>query len=104
MGGLGGLLEQLGRAGLGRQAQSWVSAGANEPIGPGDVERALGAGAIGEIARQAGLTEQETTLGLAQLLPEVVDRVTPDGEVPDADSLLASVQAMGRKMSGSDAR
>jgi uncharacterized protein YidB (DUF937 family) len=98
MGGLGGLLEQFQRAGLGRQAQSWVSSGANAAIGPEDVERVFGPGALGDIAQQAGLSEQETAQGLAELLPEVVDKVTPDGQVPDPDSLLESVQALGRRL------
>jgi uncharacterized protein YidB (DUF937 family) len=98
MGGLGGLLEQLGRAGLGRQAQSWVSTGTNEAISAADVESLFGAGGLGEIARAAGLTEQETALGLSQLLPEVVDRVTPAGEVPEENVLLGSVEAMMRRM------
>ena len=98
MGGLGDLLEQFQRAGLGRQAQSWVSTGANAAIGPAEVEQVFGPGALGDIARQAGLSEQETAQGLAQLLPEVVDKVTPDGTVPDPDSLLESVQALGRRL------
>jgi uncharacterized protein YidB (DUF937 family) len=99
-GGLGGLLEQLQRAGLGRQAQSWVSAGPNDAISAADVESLFGTGGIGEIARAAGLTEQETALGLSQLLPEVVDRVTPEGRVPEENSLLGSVDALVRRMGG----
>lgn len=98
MGGLGELLEQFQRAGLGRQAQSWVSTGANAAIGPAEVEQVFGHETLGDIARQAGLSEQETAQGLAQLLPEVVDKVTPDGTVPDPDSLLESVQALGRRL------
>jgi uncharacterized protein YidB (DUF937 family) len=98
MGGLGDLLEQFKRAGFGQQAQSWVSTGANQPIPPDAVEKVFGPGALGEIARQAGLSQQETAQGLAQLLPEVVDKVTPEGTVPDPNSLLESVQALGRRV------
>ena len=96
-GGLGGLLEQFQRAGLGKQAQSWVSTGPNEPLDPGAVEQVFGPGALGEISRQAGLTEQETAQGLAQLLPEVVDHVTPSGDVPDENALQESVQRLIQK-------
>jgi uncharacterized protein YidB (DUF937 family) len=97
-GGLGGLLEQLQRAGFGRQAQSWVSAGPNEAIPPEALESIFGPDGLGEVARRAGLTEQETALGLSQLLPEVVDRVTPGGAVPEQNVLSASVEAMIRRM------
>jgi uncharacterized protein YidB (DUF937 family) len=100
MGGLGGLLEQLGRAGLGRQAQSWVSTGANEGISAADVESLFGADGLDEIAQRAGLTQQETAMGLSQLLPEVIDHVTPAGEVPAESDLLGSVDALVRRMGG----
>jgi uncharacterized protein YidB (DUF937 family) len=98
MGGLGGLLEGFQRAGLGKQAQSWVSTGPNETIPPEAVERVFGAGGLDEIARRAGLSHEETAQGLAALLPEIVDEVTPEGRVPDTNSLLESVQALGRRM------
>ena len=60
-------------------------------------EQIFGRGGLSEIARRAGLSETDTSRGLSQLLPEVVDRVTPEGQVPEADTLLASVQALGRR-------
>lgn len=93
-GGLGGLLEQFQRAGFGAQAQSWVGTGQNEPISGEAVEQVFGPGALGEIARRAGLSVAETSQGLAQILPEVVDRVTPSGQVPDEGTLTASVASL----------
>lgn len=60
LGGLGSLIEGFQRAGFGKQAQSWVSTGRNEAISPAAVEAVFGPGALGEIARQAGLNQQET--------------------------------------------
>jgi uncharacterized protein YidB (DUF937 family) len=97
MGGLGGLLEQLQRAGYGDQASSWVGTGQNAPISPEAMEQIFGRGGLAAIARQAGVSEADASRGLSALLPEVVDRVTPNGEVPDFDSLTASVEALTRR-------
>lgn len=97
-GGLGALLEGVRRAGFGEQAGSWVSAGQNLPLPPGALEPIFGQGGLAEIARRAGLTQDEASQGLAQLMPEVVDRVTPNGAVPGDDDLLASVDALARRL------
>jgi uncharacterized protein YidB (DUF937 family) len=97
LGGLGTLLESLQRAGYGDQARSWIGTGANSPISPEAIEHVFGSGGLAEIARQTGISEAETSQGLSQLLPEVVDRVTPNGDVPDLDSLVASVDQMSRR-------
>ena len=97
-GGLADLLAGFQRAGFGNEARSWVSTVQNLPVPPEALEQVFGRGGIAEIARRAGLSEQDATRGLSQLMPEVVDRVTPSGEVPDASSLLASVDAMAKRL------
>ena len=97
-GGLSEIIAGFQRAGFGNEARSWVSTGQNLPVPPEALEQVFGRGGIGEIARRAGLSEQDTTRGLSQLMPEVVDRVTPDGELPEAASLLASVDAMAKRL------
>ena len=97
-GGLGALLEQLQQAGYGDQGRSWVSTGQNLPIPPEAIEQIFGRGGLSEIARQAGLSEADASRGLSELLPEVVDHVTPKGDVPDADSLAASVDDLARRL------
>lgn len=96
-GGLGELLAQLQRAGFGAQAQSWVGRGENLPLPPEALEQVFGSNGLREIARRAGLSEADASRGLSQLLPEVVDRVTPEGEVPGADRLAASVDDFCRR-------
>jgi uncharacterized protein YidB (DUF937 family) len=98
MGGLGGLLEQMQRAGYGEQARSWVGTGQNMPISPDVLGQIFGQGGIEEIARQAGVSPQQASTGLSELLPEVVSHVTPDGQVPDLDQLALSVENMRRRM------
>lgn len=97
-GGLGALLEQLQRAGFGAEADSWVGRGANRPLPADALDRVFGRDALAQIARRAGVSEQDAARGLAEVLPEVVDRVTPDGRVPDDEKLLASVDDLARKL------
>lgn len=95
--GLASLLEQLQRAGFGEQARSWVGRGQNMALPAEAIEQIFGRGGIAEIARHAGVSEAEASRGLSELLPEVVDNVTPNGEVPDFDSLVASVSDLTRR-------
>jgi uncharacterized protein YidB (DUF937 family) len=98
--GLGGLLEQFQRAGFAEQAQSWVGTGQNLPISPAAIGQVLGSDTLSQIAQQAGVSESEASEGLSQLLPEVVDHLTPGGSAPDLDQLAASVAALTRQFGG----
>ncbi len=97
-GGLGALLEQMARAGFGDQARSWVSTGQNLPLPSGALDQIFGRDGVAEIARRAGLSEADASRGLAQLMPEVVDHLTPSGAVPEGNDLLASVEALTRRL------
>jgi uncharacterized protein YidB (DUF937 family) len=81
-GGLGGLLQQLQAGGLGQQADSWVRSGDNEPISGEALRNALGPDSIHELATQAGVSDEEVSGGLASLLPELVNQLTPEGRLP----------------------
>jgi uncharacterized protein YidB (DUF937 family) len=96
--GLGGLLSQLQRAGLGDAASSWVGTGANQPVSPDALGQALGPDLIGQIARQLGVGQQEVTGGLSQVLPRVVDRLTPQGRVPEGG--LPDIGDLGSLLDG----
>ena len=96
-GGLGELLSQLQRAGFGTQADSWVSRGQNLPLPPEALEQIFGRQGVEEIARHVGASEADTRRALSELLPEVVDRVTPQGQVPDLDALSHSVDELTRR-------
>ena len=98
MGGLGALLERMQQAGLGDQARSWVGTGENMPVSPDALNQVFGEDGIGAIARQAGLTPKETSDGLSQLLPEMINHVTPTGEVPDFDQLTQSIDDLRQRI------
>jgi uncharacterized protein YidB (DUF937 family) len=80
---LQGLLQQLSQSGLAEQAQSWVSSGSNLPVSAEQITQALGSGKIQDIAQQLGITHADAASGLANLLPHVVDHLTPNGAVQD---------------------
>lgn len=82
LGGLGGLLDKLKDAGHGNVADSWVGTGQNQPINANDLGRAIGPQVIREIAQRTGLDEQELLKQLSTALPGIVDRLTPNGQVP----------------------
>lgn len=89
-GGIEGLLARMQQAGYGQQAQSWIGTGQNLPISPDALSQIFGQGQLGQIAQQLGLPRQEAAGGLAQMLPDVVDQMTPQGQVPDNSSDLVS--------------
>lgn len=81
-GGLPGLLAKFQQAGLGQHVDSWVSTGANLPISPDQLHQVLGSGAIGQIASQLGMDHGQVSGGLAQILPQLINQLTPNGQVP----------------------
>jgi uncharacterized protein YidB (DUF937 family) len=98
MAGLGGLLQQLTQSGYGQQANSWVGTGANEPLPPQAWSKVLAPEQLSAIASQAGISEDEARQGLSQLVPEVVDHLTPQGQLPPEDQLLASIDRFASRM------
>jgi uncharacterized protein YidB (DUF937 family) len=86
-GGLGDLLKQFQQQGLGDQADSWVSNGPNKQISPGDLGSALGADQIEALTSQSGLSRDELLQGLSKFLPDVVNHLTPDGQLPDENQM-----------------
>jgi len=82
LGGLGGLLNKLQQGGLGNATNSWVGSGQNQPVSPGQIGSALGPNIIKTLAQQTGISEDELTKQLSQVLPGVVDKLTPNGRLP----------------------
>jgi uncharacterized protein YidB (DUF937 family) len=89
-GGLSGVLAKMQQAGYGEQAQSWVGTGQNLPIDAGALSQIFGQGNLGQLAQQLGISPDEASGGLAQMLPDVVDRMTPAGQIPDNHSDLVN--------------
>ena len=82
IGGLGGLIEKLTKAGQGPAVNSWVGNGPNTPIPPAQLGPAIGQPTLSDIAARAGISEQELLAQLAQALPGLIDKLTPNGRLP----------------------
>ena len=89
-GGIQGMLGKLEQAGLGQQAQSWIGTGQNLPIDANAISQIFGQGQLGQIAQQLGITHEEAASQLAHALPQVVDKLTPQGQVPENHSDLVN--------------
>ena len=85
--GLGGLLQQFDQSGHGEQARSWVDQSDNKPISPSEIEETFGADTINTLVQQLGVPREELLSGLAQVLPQAVDQMTPDGRMPTLDEM-----------------
>lgn len=89
-GGIEGILGKFQQAGYAEQAQSWISTGQNEPISADALQQVLGHGQLGQIAQQLGIGQSEAAGGLASVLPQLIDQMTPQGQVPQNSSDLVS--------------
>ncbi|HLW90620.1 MAG TPA: YidB family protein [Roseiarcus sp.] len=88
-GGLNDLVQKFQAAGHGDVVNSWVGSGPNQPIQPSQVGSALGQQTISDLARQAGVSEQDLLNQLAQALPGLVDKLSPGGRLPTQAELAA---------------
>jgi uncharacterized protein YidB (DUF937 family) len=82
-GGLGGLMEKFNQAGMGDVVSSWVGKGDNLPISAEQISQVLGSGALSDIASKLGVSEGEAGGTLANMLPGIIDKLTPDGQAPE---------------------
>ena len=96
-GGLSGLVQSFQQGGLGDVVNSWVSTGQNLPISAEQVKSVLGGGALQNIAAQLGVSPDQASGSLADLLPQMVDKLTPNGQVPEGGDLLAQGMDMLKK-------
>jgi uncharacterized protein YidB (DUF937 family) len=84
---LDGLMQKLRESGLEEQASSWVAKGQNLPVVGDQIKKALGNDKVAEIASKLGITTAQAADDLARTMPEVVDEVTPDGELPTQEQV-----------------
>lgn len=90
-GGLSGILEKFKENGLAEQAASWVGTGENLPISADQIASVLGNSQLGEIASKFGIDTNILSSQIAEHLPAIVDKLTPNGELPNESGNLISV-------------
>lgn len=96
-GGLAGLVQSFQDKGLGEVAASWVGTGSNLPISAEQIQNVLGGEQLGALASKFGLSSEDVSGRLSELLPQVVDKLTPNGQVEgslDMGSALGMLQGL----------
>lgn len=95
--GLAGLLRQFEQQGLGSVVQSWVGTGPNQAVSLEQIRNVLGSEQIQQLAARAGLDPDQIAGALAQLLPLIIDQLTPTGQVPQTGDLRESIGRLLQK-------
>ncbi|HZP89042.1 MAG TPA: YidB family protein [Burkholderiales bacterium] len=98
-GGVHGLLNKLRGSGLREQVDSWISGGANLRISGDQLLQAVGREHIQWMAQRFGMDQQQAATSIADLLPEVIDQLTPRGEA-DQEALQSGLEALKAKIPG----
>ena len=94
MGGLGGIIEAFQKGGLGHITDSWVGTGENLPVSGDQLTQMLGSDKISAIANQLGMGHGDVAGQLAQMLPQLINHITPNGQVPQDHSMIADALGM----------
>jgi len=100
-GGLGGVVESISKGGLGDVVASWIGNGPNPAVPAGRVQGALGSGVINDIAYKLGVSPEMAGNVLSQVLPHIVDHLTPEGEVPQGGLSGAGGELLNSILNGS---
>ena len=88
-GGLEGLIRSFQQGGLGDIVNSWVAKGQNLPVSGEQIESVLGGSVLQDLAGQLGVSPQQASGSLADVLPQLIDQMTPNGELPQGGDLLS---------------
>ena len=88
LGGLGALIDRLRNNGFEDAINSWIGTGQNQAISPGQLHQALGQETVEDLSQQTGLSHGDLLSQLSNILPGVVDKLTPNGRLPNDAELL----------------
>jgi uncharacterized protein YidB (DUF937 family) len=94
---LSGLMDKLKLGGLDDLVKSWVGKGENKPVTAEQVKAALGPEEVGAVAKDMGVSEDDAASKIAKLLPGIIDKLTPDGLVPDPDAIAKKLTGLLKK-------
>jgi uncharacterized protein YidB (DUF937 family) len=92
--GLSRLLDQFKGAGLGDKAESWVGNGENASLDPDEVEKAIGADRLAQMSKQTGESVGALKTDLSKMIPDAVNKLTPDGKMPNPGDLMNMVKGL----------
>lgn len=91
--GLSGLVEKFRNGGLEEIINSWIGTGANKPVSPNQLQQTLGSETVDGLVRETGMPREDLLSQLSRLLPEVIDKLSPNGKLPQDSDLLAGPEA-----------
>jgi len=94
VGGLAGLQSMFQQGGLGQIMSSWIGNGPNLPVSANQLQNVLHGGALQQAAQQAGMDSSQFTNTMSTLLPHLVDKVSPNGQLPDASALQQMLKGL----------
>jgi uncharacterized protein YidB (DUF937 family) len=94
VGGLAGLQSMFQQGGLGHLMSSWIGNGPNLPVSANQLQNVLHGGALQQAAQQAGMDSSQFTNTMSTLLPHLVDKVSPNGQLPDASALQQMLKGL----------
>ena len=94
-GGLEGLMQSFNQQGLGDIISSWVGTGNNAAITPDQVQEVLGSDVIQQLAEKSGISVDAAKAQLSELLPSLIDKVTPEGKIPEGGLLDKGIELLG---------
>lgn len=94
------LVDTMQANGMGDVAGSWVGTGANRPITAAQVEQVLSPEQLARLARESGLPQDQVSQGVAAVLPDVVNTLTPDGSLPDHAQVQATTDQLRTAIAG----
>lgn len=99
-GGLDGLLGKFRQAGMGAQADSWVGQGSNMGIAPNQLEQIFGSSTMSDIASRLGMSQDQAGSAVSQVLPELINQLTPQGQVTEESnqSLSQGLDALTKSL------
>jgi len=99
-GGLSGLVQAFQQNGLGDMVSSWIKTGPNPPVSGQQVQQVFGSEQIGQLAEKVGVPPQMASSLVASVLPTLVDKLTPDGQIPQGGGSLLDEGLSFLKKSG----
>jgi uncharacterized protein YidB (DUF937 family) len=92
------MVSKLSSKGSGKQVQSWIGKGQNQPISSAEVQRAVNPAMLAQVAKQRNMSPDEVIDYVAQALPDMVDKATPDGKIPEQDPFSQNMSGMKKSL------
>jgi uncharacterized protein YidB (DUF937 family) len=97
-GGVSGLVESFKQQGLGGVVSSWIGTGQNQPVSGDQVQAVLGSSQVAALAAKIGISPDQAKAALSQILPQVIDKLSPQGQLPQGNLLEAAMGMLKNKI------